>query len=158
MNLTRNNSFYLAGSIPITHVKYYIPTSDTKNSFYQYARERRNLQSEPLGQSVRDMSINALPQMCNENVSNAIDLQHSGVHEEDNHADPSESGTVIAWKSTSTPNISTDSIYLWSSYRIIDYHPYTGNASISMYSSLRGLYGTCITLTRSDHPSSLLPP
>lgn len=156
-NLTRNNSFYLAGTIPTSHIQTYIPSSDVVKAFTQFERERRTLQTEPIGHSIRDMSQNSLPIMCDEDVSNEIDIDHSGLTHEHNHACPALSGTVVAWRSTSKPHTPKDSTYLWSSYRTIDYHPYSGEQDISMYSSLRGLFGTCVTLTRSAHPSRLLP-
>lgn len=156
LNLTQNNSNYRAGSIPISHVQSYIPTSTANSLFSQLSRERRTIATEPLGHSVRDMSRNVLPIMCNEDVTDDIDFTISGFTPEDNHANPSSSGTVIAWKSTATPRMAKDDLYLWSSYRHVEYHPYTGERSIHMYSTLRGLYGTCITLTRSAHPSHLL--
>lgn len=158
INLTQNNSNYKAGSIPISHIQSYIPTSTPVSSFNQLARQKRTLITEPLGHSIRDMSRNVLPVMCNENVAPEAHIPLSGFTIERHHACPAQSGTVIAWKSNSTPpNMPKSNLYLWSSYRHIDYHPFTGNQTIHMYSTLRGLYGTCVTLTKSTHPSLLLP-
>lgn len=156
---TLNNSFYRQGSIPIGKINPYVPTTNDCDILNVCSRTRHTLQSHPLGYSVRDMSIMALPVLGNENISANINLQDhtSGLTPEPNHACPTTSGTVVAWRSTADPPIPDKSVYFWSSYRTLDSDPYESTQKISMYATLRGLYGTCVTLTRGVHPTKLLP-
>lgn len=103
------------------------------------------------------MSIMNLLILCNDQVNPERDLALIGSTTECNHNNPAESGTVIAWKSNTTPPIIVDRIILWSSYRVVTHGTYLDNETVHLYCTLRGLYGTCITLSRSEHSSSMVP-
>lgn len=83
---TLNSSFYRQGSIPIGKINPYIPSANDCDILRLCSRSRYTLQTQPLGFSVRDVSTMALPVLGNENVCSNIDLQHSGLSLESNHA------------------------------------------------------------------------
>lgn len=82
------------------------------------------MQTQPIGQVYRDMSIMNLPILCKEDVNPERDLALIGSISENNHNNPAESGTVIAWKSNSTPPLKDDRMILWSSYRVVTHDTY----------------------------------
>lgn len=74
------------------------------------------MQTQPIEHVYRDMSIMNLPILCNEYVNPERDLALIGSTSENNYNNPAESGTVIAWKSNSTPPLKDDRMILWPSY------------------------------------------
>lgn len=60
-DLTTNNSFYLQGSVPIYKVNSFIPSEDANSILRLQKRRTHTRTSQPMGFSIRNSTINALP-------------------------------------------------------------------------------------------------
>lgn len=156
LDLTDNNSYYRQGSFPLSKIRPVIPTSSRANGVRIYERTRHTAFHQAVGTVIRDMSINCLPVLASTNVDTAITKQ-CGLTFEELYNNPIESSTFVAWKSTAAPPVPNDRFLLWSSYRWIDHDVYTSDVKIHMYCTLRALFGTCVTLSRTSHPSKMVP-
>lgn len=155
-DLTTNNSFYLQGSVQISEVNTFIPSEDANSILRLQKRRTHTRTSQPMRFSVRNSTINALPVLGNANVC-TLTAQKIGFTPQSGFNDPREAGTIIPWTPGSPPPVRDSRFNIWSFYRHIDEDVYNETSNISFYASLRALTGTSVTLSRTPHPSRIIP-
>lgn len=109
-----------------------------------------------MGFGVRNGAINALPVLGNDAVCSVTD-QANGFTSEIGFNNPEEAGTILPWYPNALPPMPNERFHLWSSYRYVNEDVYTETKEISFYASLRALTGTSVTMSRTPHPSKLIP-
>lgn len=152
--LRDNNSHYYQGAIPLSKVRSYIPSLNADNALI--CIKRTTHESEAIGFAIRDSSANILPYYDNQNIHRHADII-VGFQEEEHHDDPSYMFTHLGYSPDSFPNISDNSLYLWSSYRTLIDNFRPKPETVWAYVSLQPFYGSGTTLYRSPHPSICIP-
>nr|QBP78744.1 CP [Fusarium poae virus 1] len=99
-----------------------------------------------------------LPFFDNEgnNLGDDTDLSKYGLSPEIHHASPFAGFNVKA--GTNGHLLQTEkSLHLWSSYRVVHVKKEPTAKDISFIASFRPIYGTNVTLSRSKHPTPIIP-
>lgn len=149
-SLTDNNSNYRPGLIPFDYIQYVEGQigEQTEISEIAYYDEF----NQPIGFAFRDMSRVLIPIFFLHN-SSASSQQTYGLHVTPNCNHDLSSWTYTAWTKNTRPPIEKKSIYLWSSYRVVDKSS-TPDFKVSFYGSLRPLYGLRFPHYRTGHLQS----
>lgn len=153
MSLTENNSMFMQGCLPITHVLSVSPNFNENSRFHLPIRKIHD--SDPVGIALRDSSTVMLPQFGTAHVRSNMNRFYGPTVREncnDNHVN----FTYSAWPSGSIPSIPPGLTYLWSSYRYV-HHAHRVQKKIHFYYTMRQFYGENVTLSRTRNPTLLLP-
>nr|QNJ60192.1 capsid protein [Betapartitivirus sp.] len=154
-SLNDNNSLYLQGSLPLRFIKNYIADGANANALRLDERRQLHHLFQPLGIGFNHGRSNTLPQYFRTGIANLINPMY-GLVTVSNFNDNRNAFTYCAWSKKSPPKLPPDYTYLWSSYRYVQYSNLP-TKEIHMYYSLRGLYGLNGCLSKSVHPTRLLP-
>lgn len=150
-----NNSAYYQGSLPLTVIKPYIPTTAADNAAFMPKR-RVPTQNDRANYIVyRDMSRNIVPQFA----VNACRAQYTGIYSFEiieNVNNTRNTFTYSGWKFDEPTKIQPESVHMWSSYRTESRTP-TNAHNIHLYHTLRGDYGPTPTLMSSENPATFFP-
>jgi len=120
-------------------------------------RESIDSTSQPIMLAIRTAARSVFPRFYNESLPSALATpDSSGLKTEDDHY---SSWTGFNVKAGTEGKISaTDGkFYLWSSYRIVTKYKAPEPKDILFVASFRPIYGANVTLSRSKHPSLLIP-
>lgn len=155
LSLTENNSMFLQGTLPLSHVFKYIPSTEDNNRFRLCKRKVHDDQHQPVGFALRDCSTVFVPRFGTEMVrANMHSILGAVVH--NNCNDNEIDFTFAASSHPSPPPVPEDSIYLWSSYRYVSLSN-TNRRKVYLYYTLRQFYGENVTLSRTRNPTLLIP-
>nr|AGQ21570.1 coat protein [Botrytis cinerea partitivirus 1] len=158
-SLDDNNSQYLQSAIRANKIAPVFSAVSAPNAQLRIL-PRRDLDrtSQSITASIISMAKTVYPFFATSGLPFKIDttLADSGLTPEKNHF---QSKSAFNVKSGLNGQLSTtdNAVYLWSSYRVVHQRKNPGPADISMLASFRPIYGTNITLSRSKHPSLIIP-
>jgi len=157
-SLDDNNSQYLQSAIRADHI---IPVladpaaGSTPSSLV--ARRDLDRTNQGLMFALISMVKNVFPQFDNEDIQTSdLDPDHHGLTIEPHHSAPTLAYNVKAGTNGMFSNTHAH-IWAWSSYRVVHKKKNPEPKDISFICSLRPIYGTNVTLSRSKHPSLLIP-
>ncbi|BCL64203.1 capsid protein [Neurospora discreta partitivirus 4] len=157
-SLDDNNSQYLQSAIRAKHIRP-INSDAAPGSTPIGLSPRRDLDRTQQGIFFALLSsVKAVfPQFDNEAISKAsLNPEDNGMTREEHHFDPTLGYNTKAGINGdfTSPN---PTIWAWSSYRVVHTKKNPSPDDISFILSLRPIYGTNVTLSRSKHPSLLIP-
>ena len=113
--------------------------------------------SQSVGVAFADMSMNMLPNFARTNLPAALPNALYGFTAVSNHVRPEHAYTYAAFKHDNPRSLPNNSIYGWSSYRLVEKVKTPRPTDKYMLLSLRPIYGTNVTLSRSRHPTLIIP-
>lgn len=152
-SLTENNSNYRIGLIPFDYIHYIEGQIGGRTEICEITPYDEF--NQPIGFAFRDMSRVVIPIFALHN-SSVSSTQTYGLHATPNCNDDLSTWTYTAWTKNTQPPIEKKSIYLWSSYRVVD-KATSPEFKVSFYGSLRPLYGLSVPHYRTGHPSIITP-
>lgn len=150
ISLFLNNSHYIQGSIPITHIQPVIPSTVARNRIRIMERFNHTVATDPLGFAFRTMSFNALPTF-NRAHGFPANLPIKGSMCQPHHVEPARAFTQTSWSANEEPPFPLRSRKLWSTYRYVRRIP--ANEEVYFYFTLQGLFGTQYPISRTDRKS-----
>jgi hypothetical protein len=159
-SLDDNNSQFLQSAVRISDILPVLSHSDPATSHLQVlARRQVDRTDQAIGLAFRDMSINVLPYFANENVdTTAVTTEaDTGFTREENHDTPHSAYTYTAGTNGTLPLGPKTKVFAWSSYRVITKNGLPTLNDVKMVLSLRPVYGTNVTLSRSKNPALIIP-
>jgi hypothetical protein len=152
----RNNSIYLAGSIPYAKIKRIIPCRTQNGIIRIIPRVTRNIQESPQAIHHRTAQKVIVPIYDSSNVAHNLHPP-IGYSVEQHHFELAHPYTYTSWNAGQTSHIRNDTIALWSSYR----HTINNNCDahdIHFYYTLIGFYGQSTPLSEIRNPVTNFPP
>jgi hypothetical protein len=159
-SLDDNNSQYLQSAIRASLIHPINSHSAPAENATSVIR-RRDLDRTAQGTMLAIISSvkSVFPQLDNENISSLEngDNADTGVTPEEHHYTSRAGWNVKAGTNGNIANMKNPFFWAWSSYRVLHQRKNPEPKDISFIVSLRPLYGTNVTLSRSKHPSLLIP-
>lgn len=152
-SLIDTNSRYLQGSIPVRQCYNCYFTEN-----FPLVLSRRiphDQMHDPKGLAIVDMTRNILPRFGNRHVVIPGPILPGFDVIQPVHR-PHDAFTYTASSGINNYPVDTKRFYLWSSYRYVP-DPTVLAPRVHFFFTLRGMYGTCVTLARSENPARLLP-
>lgn len=152
-SLIDNNSRYRQGSLPVLRIQPCTWTAAEPLIITQ--RTLHPNEDDPSGHAINDMTRVIVPQFGDQH-GRPQQAQLPGFVAVGPIQRPEDCFTYTANAGDNAPPTGTRLFYLWSSYRYVE-QPCSNDPLVHMFYSLRGMYGTSVTLSRSENPSRLLP-
>lgn len=163
-SLVANNSQLLSSAIPLRNIVYALPT--VEDFALVLTKRSKNIdRAQRLYVSILDMSVNRLP-VFDSTVTAAIPPRLPGYKYVPNicHLETMSNAGTMSHNSTVRPGKPftrpDHSIYAWSSYRYVNPNLRATESildRVSMFLTFRTIYGTNVTMMRTQHPSKLFP-
>lgn len=157
-SLDDNNSQYLQSAIRASHLQP-LAATPTPADAANYVLQRRDLDrtSQGLMFAAISMAKAVFPKLDNDAIdASTSDPAAAGATVEPHHYRLTDALNVKAGTNGKL-TMANKKYWAWSSYRVVHKKKNPAPADISFLLSLRPIYGTNVTLSRSKHPSLLIP-
>lgn len=154
-SVAENNATTKIGSI----FQHQIQDIDMNSDPNHYIRilQRHSNTTNTRAYAIRNAGRVIIPHYCSENITKPHGTKWLPGHTREEHHDDAEYAYTWTSRRHQVENeLSTRPVYLWSSYRYMDY-PSHNPSMIHMYHTLAGLYGTKVPLVRIPNPATLYP-
>nr|QLC36782.1 capsid protein [Sarcosphaera coronaria partitivirus] len=158
-SLDDNNSQFLQSAIRAHHIFPILSSAALDQSGLSVLpRDDLDRTNQGFMFALMSMAKNVFPQLDNENIIDefAHDPNQTGQKVEEHHYNAMSARNVKAGINGKL-SVTKPHIWAWSSYRFVHKKKNPEPKDISFITSLRPIYGTSMTLSRSKHPSLLIP-